>query len=192
MSNEELIQQIISEKAQDQSEGLRYMYRTYHASFYAVLRRRGVEKETFEDCFQEAIIQIIQKLRKSEKIDNIGGYLRTIVFTQSLKKTVGLEKVDPMEITIPDPTPSPNLKLEQAQLTQYIQRLMNHVDMKCWEIFELRLNRIPWKEVSQILGISEGKGKMTHRRCMEKLIGWLEQRPRLFQDLLADLGKTIS
>ncbi|MCB0850844.1 MAG: sigma-70 family RNA polymerase sigma factor [Bacteroidetes bacterium] len=182
-TNSELITMLKSKAQQDQNTALNFIYQTFYPSVLVTLLKKGIPKEKIENCFQDAIIQTMLKIRKGEEVRNLKGYLWTIIRTQVFNN---LETTETLEIVrIPDNATTK--EFENTQLLDFVKNLFHNIKGNCWEVFELRYYSSTWEEIANILNESRGAAIMRYRRCIKDLISWMENRPRLKEELLTVL-----
>jgi RNA polymerase sigma factor (sigma-70 family) len=164
------------------------LIRRFQRLIYTIPRRAGLSEDQAADVFQVVFSRAFENLQSISQPERIQAWLVTTAKRETLamlrqgKRTVSISANDDDEDSKPfdieDESPLPDETLEQLQLQRQLRAAVEQLDPKSQEFVKLVFLQdepLPYSEVAQRLGISEGSIGPTRTRCMEKLRAIMNQ-----------------
>lgn len=178
LSDEQLLELLLSEKKGPVNEGLRHIYQEYFPLIRSLVTSNSGSAENAADVFQEAIIVLMRQLRNGrfERKSSLRGFLYGIsrnIWLKELRKkslkTVSLTEVSDQLLIESDGYDSTVFADRKHKIGAFVSRL----DENCRALLRaFYYQRHSVKEIMRIFDIeSESAVKNRKYRCMKKLIG---------------------
>lgn len=174
-SSEQIFEGIVS----NDTRVLEHVYSSSFPMIMAYVRAHGGSSEDAFDVFQDAIVVILQRLRRGTLVLNcsFNTFLLSVVKiifyhlkkVESLRNTVDLdlnqltEEIQEIDDGLLD-TYEKNLKVN------LIQRHFVHLSEGCQTLMMLYSEGVSIREISDIMGVSESFVKKKKYECKQKLI----------------------
>lgn len=158
------------------------LVRRFQRLIYTIPRRAGLSEDQAADVFQIVFTRAFENMEFIAQPERIQAWLvttakrETLAILRQSKRTVSIstneddEDANPFDIE--DEGPLPDETLEQLQLQRQLRAAVGQLDAKTQEFVKLVFLQdepLPYSEVAQRLGISEGSIGPTRTRCIEKL-----------------------
>jgi RNA polymerase sigma factor (sigma-70 family) len=158
------------------------LVRRFQRLIYTIPRRAGLSEDQAADVFQIVFTRAFENMEFIAQPERIQAWLvttakrETLAILRQSKRTVSIstneddENANPFDIE--DEGLLPDETLEQLQLQRQLRAAVGQLDAKTQEFVKLVFLQdepLPYSEVAQRLGISEGSIGPTRTRCIEKL-----------------------
>ncbi len=164
------------------------LIRRFQRLIYTIPRRAGLGEDQAADVFQVVFSRAFENLHLISQPERIQAWLvttakrETLAMLRQSQRTVSIsandDDVDSKPFDIEDESPLPDETLEQLQLQRQLRAAVEQLDPKSQDFVKLVFLQdepLPYSEVAQRLGISEGSIGPTRTRCMEKLRAIMNQ-----------------
>ena len=155
---------------------IRYIYKDYYPTIkYLINSNSGYDTDA-EDVFQDALVVVYRKLAKDDLTltSSFKTFLYSIcrnLWLQRLDKKVfssdflKLEDLDEMQ----DPVYTESVEVESDKYKIFQQHFLS-LSEDCQKILRLFMNKVPLKEIAEIMGFKTEKYAKTRKfMCKEKL-----------------------
>ncbi|MDO9512754.1 MAG: sigma-70 family RNA polymerase sigma factor [Bacteroidales bacterium] len=174
---------------------LHVIYRSYFGQVSRYVQRNHGSIEDAQDVFQEAIMVIFQKSKTTEFVltCSFKSFLYTIVrylWNAEVYKKHRTTRVDGDDFgnfdELEDLDHDTIRLIEETETKRFIQKHFSTLSDKCQLLLKLFIDRVPMKEISDLMGISEKFVKKKKFECKEKLIARIKNDPfylEFFKDL---------
>lgn len=140
-------------------------------------------KQDAEDIFQDTFIKFYNYLDKIEHVDNLSGYLVTIV--RSIFFNMKRKEKDTVQIDGMDFSDDSELPYENKELLEIIIMSVELLDEHHRKAFILReFDGLPYPEVAVKCGVTLSNAKMLVYRAKHKII-------KILEPYLNDVNKTV-
>lgn len=174
---------------------LHALYRSYFGQVSRYVQRHHGNLEDAQDVFQEAIVVIFEKSRSTDFVltCSFKSFFYTIVRflwnAQVYKKhrttTVLINEFD--EFGDLEGLDNETIRIiEESETKRFIQKHFSTLSDKCQLLLKLFIERVPMKEIADLMGVSEKFVKKKKFECKEKLINRIQNDPyyvEFFKDL---------
>jgi RNA polymerase sigma factor (sigma-70 family) len=164
------------------------LVRRFQRLIYTIPRRAGLSEDQASDVFQIVFSRAFENLQTISQPERIQAWLvttakrETLAILRQSRRTVSISQNDDDDESTPfdieDESPLPEETLEQLQLQRQLRAAVEQLDAKSQAFVKLVFMQddpLPYSEVAQRLGISEGSIGPTRVRCMEKLRAIMNQ-----------------
>ncbi len=162
-------------KAGDQA-AFEELYRRYRNRLYDFLVRYTGDPASAQDLFQETFLRVFRDRHRYQPQAAFTTWLFTIarnLFLDSVKRTRTPGTFPGLETAIraaPDPTPGPLETLEQQEAEVVLRRAIAFLTEENRAILLLsRFGGLRYRQIAEILGISEGAVKVRTHRALQAL-----------------------
>lgn len=152
------------------------LYRRYRSRLYAFLVRYTGNRTSAQDLFQETFLRVFRDRHRYQPRAAFATWLFTIarnLFLDSLKRIGTPGRFPDLETAIraaPDPSPGPLETLEQREADAVLRRAVASLAEEDRAILLLsRFRDLRYRQVAEILGISEGAVKVRAHRALRAL-----------------------
>ena len=153
-------------------------------SIFRKIISKGGNTSQAEDCFQEAVISLIKKVRKGEFKE--GSEVRNYVFMVARNQwytTVKKIKQREEELGTKDGVVDGESSVFENEKKSIIYEVFAQLGERCKDLLHLYIyENKKMGEIKELLGMkSEKVVKMTKYRCKEKMIAYLKANPEYQQ-----------
>lgn len=160
----------------------------YQRLLYTIPRRAGLDEDAAADILQQTFLKLLQNLKKIQQPAQIHAWLVTTARRETLhflrrQKNAPQTSIDEMNDGEQKEFPASELLADEILLAMErqhsVRAAVTSLDERCRNLITLlfyRQNQVPYSEIAQILGISEGSIGPTRARCLQKLLGKLKNR----------------
>ena len=182
LSDEQLLELLLSENKGHVNEGLRHIYKEYFPLIRSLVTTNSGSAENAADVFQEAIIVLMRQLRNGrfEGKSSLRGFLYGISRNIWLKE-LRRRSVRTISLTeLSDDLAAEAAGFEQAAFAERkykVGAFVKRLDENCRALLRaFYYQRHSVREIMQIFGIdSESAVKNRKYRCMKKLIAMVNE-----------------
>jgi RNA polymerase sigma-70 factor, ECF subfamily len=136
----------------------------------------GLSSADGEEIIQDAFLALMKHLQQGRSRRNLRGWLFRVAHNQSLKKLTRDERrfvrngtADLESDQHPDPAPSPEVQVTQAQHQARLMSVLDALPAQDQNCLRLRAEGLRYREIAAILGISLGSVSASLTRSLEKL-----------------------
>jgi RNA polymerase sigma factor (sigma-70 family) len=154
----------------------------YGALVWAICRRSGLGNTDCEDVSQTVWLRLVEALPRLREPGALPGWLVTTTRRECLRvaKLVRNRKSRErpnMDDIADNDLPAAEQKLVEAELSVVLRTAFAQLEMRCQQLLVLLMQtpKIPYVEISAIMGIPRGAIGPTRARCLTKL----RERPAL-------------
>lgn len=150
------------------------IYEAHADRVYAYLAFRIKDKYMVEDIFQETFLAVYDQCSRSMKVDSVKAWILKIAhhkMVDRLRQTKREVASDDMETHI-------ILEGREDPMTNKIfaEELLQRLDETSRSLmYGIYVEKMTYKEMSDILGIPEGTAKSKCHYAKNKLLGWLKE-----------------
>lgn len=161
MKSNEIVKDLISRIAQDDSLAFAKFYDLYYSKIFKFSGYFSTCGQTTKEIVSDVFYNLWLNRKNLANLENMDGYLYTAVKNQSLKHKKNQERLcyDQLEDMRGDyyiETESPELLLIGSELKKLIDNSVNELPPKCRTVFLLiREEGLKYKEVAELMSISE-------------------------------------
>ncbi len=160
----------------------------YQRLLYTIPRRAGLDEDAAADILQQTFLKFLQNLKKIQQPAQIHAWLVTTARRETLHFLRRQQNAPQISIDNTDDGekkefPATELLADDILLAMErqhcVRTAVTSLDERCRNLITLlfyRQNQVPYSEIAQILGISEGSIGPTRARCLQKLLGKLKNR----------------
>ena len=183
LETEEIIQAI----KENQSKILvKSLYEKSFSPILKMVRQKGGGRKDAEDCFQDALITLIKKVKDGSydqkyQVHNFLFIIARNLWFNKIKRMQKVRAADVHEYEILDHTPNSETEILNEERKTAIYKLMDKAGEKCKEL--LRLTLFENKKLKEVMSLmdfsSEEVVKTTNYRCKKKLREELKNNPSL-------------
>ena len=184
LNTTEIVQAIKDDKSE---KALQQIYRDSLPSIVRFIKEKRGSRSDAEDCFQEALLVLIKKIKLNKYNDTyeVKNFLFVIarnIWFNKLKRKGMFSDDEIQQMNVADDSIPLDEKVIASEREQGIKQLLSLAGEKCRELLHLVLfENKKLKEVQEIMGFkSEGVVKTTHFRCKDKLKTELSNNPELY------------
>ncbi len=156
------------------------LYRKYSRKIYGICLRYAASEMEAEDMMQETFIKIFTRMHQYTPGGSFSGWIKRISINHAIevyRKSKRLVFVDAYEGPLED-SYDPNIleKMGADEITELIKRLPEGYRM----VFNLyAVEGYTHKDISEIMGISEGTSKSQYSRAKAHLVVMLAERLKI-------------
>lgn len=141
---------------------------------YRLALRITLNSAEAEDIVQDTLIRIWNRREQWDEIDNIEAFALTVCRNLALdsvqRSSRQAPSLDEQRIERPDSAPTPLDHTQQRDRIQQVRRLMDSLPEKQRSCMQLRdFEGKPYKDIAQILGISEQQVKVNIFRARQAI-----------------------
>lgn len=162
-----------------QEEAFTMITRQYSQPLYHVIRRMLNNHEDTDDVLQNTFIKIYKGLDKFNGESKLFTWMYRIAINESKTFLTKANKKRSMEITdhdflLENETGSTD-GLSEDHIWSLLQKAINQLPNKQQMVFRMRyLDSLSYKEISNILGISEGGLKASYHHAVKKVEAFIK------------------
>ncbi len=160
--------------------------RRFQRLIYTVPRRAGLSEEMAADVFQICFEKLLKHIDRIDDPSRIRAWLVTTAKRETLQiisqsrrivDLAGTASADDADDSDPldrfaDPAPLPEALLADLQEQDLVRRAMERLEPRSRQLLELLFLQdppLPYADIAERLGISEGSIGPTRTRCLAKL-----------------------
>jgi len=141
---------------------------------YRLALRICQKHEEAQDIVQDTLMKVWSKRDEWERIDSIEAYslaiCRNLALDKLKMKSSQSESLDTIHLDAPDPNNSPYEQMQQKDRIDLVRRMVNALPEKQRSCMQLRdFEGRPYKEIAQILNISEDQVKVNIFRARQAI-----------------------
>lgn len=186
--------QILEGIVSNDTRVLDYIYRSFFSVTLSFVKSQNGSKEDAFDIFQEAVVVILQRLRKgSLELDcSFGTFLQSIVKVlwlhqkvDNLKRSAAYGNQVDNRSEISDIDTELLNSVRENQKSNFVQRHFMHLSDGCQTLLQLYIENVSVREIADMMGVTEGFVKKKKYECKQKLIKRMMADPgykKLFYD----------
>lgn len=158
------------------------VYREHADYVFALARRLSKSQADAEDLFQEVFLKAF-RFFDSFRGGSMKSWLRSIVVTTNVSRhrglknqpTVALDDHEGWRESVPDPSPSPQERVESAERWEKAKGALEKLSPEARTILVLReIEDLDYQQISEILGVPKGTVRSRLARGREALRKVLE------------------
>lgn len=166
------------------------LYKTAFPPIKKYIRSKYGSNDDAEDCFQEAILSLIKKIKigtynESHEVKNFLFILSRNIWFNKVKRMGKFSSQEIENFQVQDDSATGEAVIIESERQKALEELMSSAGSKCKELMRLML--FENKKVKEIVGImgfsSEDVVKTTNYRCKQKLKTALINNPQLMEVL---------
>jgi len=171
--------QILEGIVSNDTRVLDHIYRSFFSVTLSFVKSQNGSKEDAFDIFQEAVVVILQRLRKGNlELDcSFGTFLQSIVKVLWMHQRVdNLKRLAATGYQLDRSNESTDIDAEllnaviENEKTNFVQRHFMHLSDGCQTLLQLYIENVSIREIADMMGVTEGFVKKKKYECKQKLI----------------------
>lgn len=166
------------------------LIKQYERLVYHIVNRIVLNNEVTKDLCQEVFIKVYMKLGDFQFNSKLSTWIATIAYHAALnhvkkEKKIRMDNVDDLvEFDIKTESLSPHQKLEDADMQQFVHRLIDSLPIQYKTVLTLyHLNEFNYKEIYEITGWPEGTVKNYLFRARQLLKEALKKKETVIKEI---------
>lgn len=171
--------QILEGIVSNDTRVLDHIYRSFFSVTLSFVKSQNGSKEDAFDIFQEAVVVILQRLRKGNlELDcSFGTFLQSIVKVLWMHQRVdNLKRLAATGYQLDRSNEGTDIDAEllnaviENEKTNFVQRHFMHLSDGCQTLLQLYIENVSIREIADMMGVTEGFVKKKKYECKQKLI----------------------
>lgn len=190
MKTNEIIEAI---KNNDSKNLVRSLYKIAFPPILIHIKQKGGQKSEAEDCFQDALVNLIKVVNANKYDENyeVKNYLFVVarnIWYNKIKRMGKVNAFEDLEVLNPsDEKDTPEVELISEERKTLVSAIMNQLGEKCKQLLTYTMfEKRKLTEVVSLMGFSnEGVVKTNNYRCKKKLKELFKENQEIKQMLQA-------
>lgn len=177
---------LIKDYLQGDQRAFEVLYARYRKPLYGYLNRLLERDAAVDDIYQKTWMKVIRNMKKYRENQKFSAWLFRIAHNCAMDFFRQRKKVDDMVIevddadVIPDAAGNPLRSMDREELTQALDAALPELPPEQREVFLLRQQGVPFREIAEIqkTSVNTALGRMRYAalKLQSLLADWQEQR----------------